>query len=112
MPPSQPRMPMRTLLFLLLLAAAPVNAEQVSLTPPATQVEMRAYGIGMIPFDGQFTRFHGVLRYDPAHPEACQVVLQIEAGSLAMSNETVREMITGPEFMDVARLPDLSFDGA
>ena len=96
----------------VLLGAVPAMADQVSLTPPAVQVEIRAYGLGLIPFDGKFARFHGVLRYDPARPDACQVVLEIDAASLAMSNETVRDAITGPEFMDVARLPDLAFDGA
>jgi polyisoprenoid-binding protein YceI len=102
---------MRTLVFLLLLTAVSARAEQVSLTPPSVQVEFRAYGLGLIPFDGKFTRFHGWLRYDPRRPEACQVVLEIDAASLAMSNEAVRDVIAGPEFMDVARLPELAFHG-
>jgi polyisoprenoid-binding protein YceI len=99
------------MLFLALLSATPAWADQLNLTPPASKVEIRTYGIGLIPFDGEFARFHGVWRYDPAHPDACQVVLEIDAASLVMSNETVRDVITGPEFMDVAKLPNLSFDG-
>ncbi|MEA2789789.1 MAG: hypothetical protein QOG73_2195 [Acetobacteraceae bacterium] len=102
---------MRKLLFLLLLIAVPTRAEQVSLIPPLVHVDFRAYGLGLIPFDGKFTRFHGWLRYDPAHPEACQVVLEIDAASLAMSNEPVRDAIAGPEFMDVSRFPELAFHG-
>jgi polyisoprenoid-binding protein YceI len=100
-----------TILPLLLAPLLSAQAEQVSLTPPAVQVEFRAYGLGLIPFDGKFTRFHGWLRYDSARPEACQVVLEIDATSLAMSNETVRDEIKGPEFMDVLRLPELAFHG-
>jgi polyisoprenoid-binding protein YceI len=103
---------MRFLLFLMLFAATPALAEQVSLMPPGVEVEFRAYGLGLIPLDGKFTRFHGWLRYDPARADACEVVLEIEAASLAMSSEFVRSDITGPEFMDVARYPNLAFHGA
>jgi polyisoprenoid-binding protein YceI len=102
---------MRTFLVLLAMFISPALAEQVSLLPPGVQVEFRAYGLGLIPFDGKFTRFHGWMRYDPARPDACQVVLEIDAASLTMSSESVREAITGPEFMDVVRLPDLAFHG-
>lgn len=103
---------MRFLLLLLLFVASPVRAEQASLNPPGVQVELRAYGLGLIPFDGKFTRFHGWLRYDPAKPDACEVVLEIEAASLTMSDESVGAVITGPEFMDSARFPNLAFHGA
>jgi len=108
---------MRFAFGLLLLLATPAlgipaRADQTNLTPPVSAVELRSYGFGLLPLDGKFTRFHGWLRYEPSNPGACQVVLEIEAGSLTMANETVRETITGPEMMDVARFPDLSFHGA
>ncbi len=101
------------LLLLPLIAAVPAGAAPLSLMPPVSRVELRAYGLGLIPFDGRFTRFHGWIRgADPASPKACQIVLEIEAASLEMPRETVRDGITGPEFMDVARFPDLAFHGA
>jgi polyisoprenoid-binding protein YceI len=104
---------MRFLLLLpLLLLAGPAWSDQISLLPPDSVVELRSYGFGLFPLDGKFARFHGVMRYDPAHPGACQVVLEIEAGSLAMSNDSIRDRITGPGMMDVGRFPDLSFHGA
>jgi polyisoprenoid-binding protein YceI len=102
---------MRTLVVLLALIAVPAAAEQVSLTPPRVQVEFRAYGLGLIPFDGKFTRFHGWMRYDPGRPEVCQVVLEIDAASLAMSSEAIRDVTAGAEFMDVSRFPELAFHG-
>ena len=51
------------------------------------------------------------MRYDPAKPGLCQIMLEIEAASLAMSETSVREQIVGPEFMDVGRFPDMAFDG-
>ena len=91
----------------LLLIAGAAGADQASLLPPASTVELRSYGFGLLPLDGKFTRFHGWMRYDPANPGACQVVLELEAGSLAMANDSIRERITGPEMMDVARFPTL-----
>ena len=102
----------RFMFSFLALVAIPARADQASLLPPASTVELRSYGFGLLPLDGKFTRFHGWMRYDPANPGACQVVLEIEAGSLAMSNEAIRERSIGPEGMDVARFPDLAFHGA
>jgi polyisoprenoid-binding protein YceI len=100
------------LLLLLLMAAAPAHAEQLAVRPPGSRVEIRAYGLGMIPLDGKFNRFQGWMRYDQGNPKACQVFLEIDAASLEMSTEAIREAITGPEFMDVARYPILTFNGA
>jgi polyisoprenoid-binding protein YceI len=106
-------MNMRFLLMLLplLLVAGTAWSEQISLRPPGTAVELRTYGFGLIPFDGNFTRFHGLMRYDPANPDACQVMLEIEADSLAMDNGTIRDRIMGPDMMDVAQFPALAFHG-
>lgn len=111
---------MRTIVLLLLLgalsarllAATPDRAEQMTLSPPASEVAMRAYGLGVIPFDGKFTRFHGLLRYDPATPSLCQVMLEIDAGSLVMPDPAMRDEVTGPQFIDAAHYPLMTFEGA
>jgi len=104
---------MRFLLSLLLLIgiAGSARSEQVGLRPPASSVELRSYGFGLIPLDGKFIRFQGWMSYDPANPGACQVVLGIEARSLEMSSDAIRDRIVGPDMMDVARYPDLAFHG-
>jgi polyisoprenoid-binding protein YceI len=101
-------------LFLLCTTLAhpdPARADQAALLPAASKVELRSYGFGLVPLDGNFTRFHGWMRYDPLNPGTCQVVLEIEASSLAMSNETIRGRITGPGMMDIERFPDMAFHG-
>jgi polyisoprenoid-binding protein YceI len=105
---------MRSLLMLLplLLIAGTALSEQVSLRPPGTAVELRTYGFGLIPFDGNFTRLQGWMRYNPSNTDQCQVMLQIEAGSLAMPNAIVRDRIVGPDMMDAAQFPGLVFQGA
>lgn len=99
------------MLLPLLLIAVTAWPEQANLRPPASAVELRSYGFGLIPFDGKFTRFHGVMRYDPANFGVCEVVLEIEAASLTMANETIRDRILGPDMMDATRFPDLAFHG-
>ena len=101
-----------TMLLPLLLIAGTAWSDQVPLRPPATAVELRTYGFGLIPFDGNFTRLQGWMRYNPSNTDVCQVMLDIEAGSLTMANETIRDHIIGPGMMDVARYPGLSFQGA
>jgi polyisoprenoid-binding protein YceI len=65
--------------------------EQISLDPRESAVEPRAYGFGVMPFDGKFTRFGGCMRYDPSTTDGSKVMLQKEAASLAMSNEPIRK---------------------
>jgi len=98
-------------LFLALMHSTPAGADQARLLPSGSQVTLRTYGLGLLPFDGHFTRFHGWMRYEPSQPTACQVILEIEASSLAMENNAIQQRITGPESMDVAHFPDLAFHG-
>jgi polyisoprenoid-binding protein YceI len=107
---------MRRLLILMAclgcpLFAASSQAEQIVLSPPSSRVELRIYGMGLLPFDGSFARFHGLMRYDAASPAKCQVVLEVDPASLAMSNDSMREQIIGPDFIDVAQFPQLAFHG-
>jgi len=87
-------------------------AAEVALAPAVAVVEMRAYGMGLLPIEGKFTRFHGVARYDPSQPHKCQIMLEIDPSSLEMSNAAIRDRVIGPDFIDVARFPTMAFDGA
>lgn len=85
---------------------------RIDLDPGHGSVAIRAYGLGLLPLDGRFNRFQGVLRYDPADHAHCTVVLRVDVASLTMGTETVGEMVRGPDFLDVARFPTLVYDGA
>ncbi len=85
---------------------------QIELLPGRSTVAFRAYGLGLLPLDGQFTRFHGWFSYDPGTPSHCSVTLQADVGSLAMTSATVGETVLGPDFLDAARFPVLAYDGA
>jgi polyisoprenoid-binding protein YceI len=98
-------------LLCLLPATTPARADQLLLGPPATDVAIRAYGLGLLPFDGKFTRFHGVMRYDPKQPQKCQVMLEIDATSLQMSSQSVTDRVIGPDFLDTAQYAVMAFSG-
>lgn len=103
--------PVLVLVLNLWLLPGTTRAETLTLEPPATEIAIRFHALGLFPLDGNFTRFRGQLTYDRAQGVTCQVTLQTEVASLAMSSEGIRERVTGPEYMDAARYPTLSYQG-
>lgn len=97
---------------LLPAAAPPAAAERIELLPAGSEVAFRAYGLGLLPLDGRFTRFRGWLRYARPDHADCMVELQIEVPSLTMGQESVRDEILGPDFMDAAQFPGMTYRGA
>jgi polyisoprenoid-binding protein YceI len=94
-----------------LAAAAHAGSIDTVLGPQDSAVDIRTYGLGLLPLDGRFTRFHGALRYDPADHARCSVALQVDVASLAMGSAAVGETVRGPDFLDAARFPTLSYTG-
>ena len=99
------------LLSLVPAAMVPARAERLELTPPGTEVAIRFYGLGVVPLDGVFARFQGWLEHDPVRPGECQVRLTIDAHSLAMPNDSIRNQVVGPEYMDADRFPRMAYVG-
>lgn len=89
-------------------AAAPVR---YVLAPETVQLQFRAYGLGMLPIDGRFTRFTGTLALDTADPAACTLDLQAEAASLRMPSASMTEDALGPDLLDVGRFPEFRVRG-
>ncbi len=100
----------------LLLAGLAVGAHaaprRIHLAPPAGELSFRAYGMGLVPIDATFTRFSGWLVYDTADHTSCQVELTAEVASLVTDDASVRATVVGPDFMDVARFPTLTYAGS
>ena len=101
-----------TLCWLALGPAAWGEPTRYVMAPGTVQVGFRAYGLGMLPIDGAFTRFRGTLTLDGADPAVCAVSLKAEAGSLRMSQQAMTDDALGPDLLDVARYPDFEFEGA
>jgi polyisoprenoid-binding protein YceI len=96
-----------------LLWTAPAKAvtHTVALEPRSAQVTFRAYGLGIVPIEGAFTRFNGALVLDPANPATCEVNVQAEAASLAMPEAGITQDALGPELLDVTRHPVFAYSG-
>jgi polyisoprenoid-binding protein YceI len=110
------RMRRTAVLFALLLSCLASKAEadqrRVELGPPSSEVDIRAYRLGILPLDGKFNHFSGWLSYDPDNHGYCQVHLTIEADSLAIEEPAMRAVVVGPEFLDVTRYPSLTYVGS
>jgi polyisoprenoid-binding protein YceI len=105
----------RFILAAVVLAGAGRVADAATLRiefgPPASEVAFRAYGLGLLPIDASFTRFDGWLVYDPDDVAACQVELRVEVTSLVTADPAVRNTMVGPDLMDAAAFPTLSYVG-
>ena len=101
------------LLVLVCLTSRLAAAQRLLVLDPSdASIEMRAFGLGLLPLDGRFTSFHGTLAYDPNARAACRVELSVNVRSLSMLNPLTRDTVVGPEFLDAARFPSLVFVGA
>ncbi|HUB49266.1 MAG TPA: YceI family protein [Acetobacteraceae bacterium] len=108
---------LRFAMMLLVLCCAagapePGPVRQVLLVPATSVVAIRTYGLGLLPFDGQFARFQGVLRYGDGGHASCSVALRVDVASLAMGSPTMTATMLGPDLLDAARYPQLVYDGA
>jgi polyisoprenoid-binding protein YceI len=104
-----------SLLVAVLLACTAVSAaaepRRIQFSPPSSEVDFRAYGLGLLPIDAKFTRFGGWLIYDPDNRESCRVELTVDVASLATDDASVHDTVIGPEFLDAARFPSLDYAG-
>jgi polyisoprenoid-binding protein YceI len=105
-----------SLLFCFVLLASTATQAQaaprrIALAPPASEVDFRAYGLGLLPIDARFTRFTGTLAYDPDDHATCHVELTVDATSLLAQDASLHDTIVGPDFMDAAHFPSLDYAG-
>ena len=108
---------MRRVLLASALAAAlaaSARAEPVTLLlqPGSTVLGFRAYGLGMLPIDGTFTRFRGTLSLDAADPAFCRMDVEAEAASLVMPSEGMTRDALGPDLLNVSVHPRFAYAGS
>jgi polyisoprenoid-binding protein YceI len=85
--------------------------QRIRLGPPESEVAFRAYGLGFVPIDATFSSFDGWLTYDPDDKASCRVELRVQVASLAAEDASLRGKIVGPNFMDAATYPMLTYTG-
>ena len=97
----------------LLLGAGALRAapSKFVLQPGSVQIRFRAYGFGLMPIEGQFTRFRGTLTLDNKDPLACAVTLEAEAASLDMGSRLMTQDAQGPDLLDVTNHPAFKIEG-
>jgi polyisoprenoid-binding protein YceI len=100
------------LLVCLLPGAAWGGSRHIQFSPPGSEVQFRAYQLGIVPLDGTFTRFTGSLTYDPDDHASCQVELRVDATSLATEERLMQDTVTGPDFLNVTQFPSLAYTGS
>src|SRR5215469_6499571 len=100
------------LLSLSCVAPAEAAPRRMELGPASGEVAIRAYGMGLFPIDGRFTRFKGQLIFDPNDRTVCRAELHVDVASLATDDPDMRDIVLGPEFMDAMRFPLLTYAGA
>ncbi len=109
---------MRTAFLLSVLVCAALSSavqaapRRIQFGPPRSEVAFRAYGMGLLPIDASFSHFDGWLTYDPDNRESCRVELRVEVASLVTGDAALRGTIMGPDFMDAAVFPTLSYVGS
>ena len=79
------------------------------LDPFHTQVEFSAKHLGMMTVRGHFAEVSTTADIDPEHPEAASVSATISAASVRTHNEIRDNDIRGPNFLDVAAHPTITF---
>src|SRR5262249_33588834 len=100
-----------TLLIATFACQAEAAPQRVEISPPASEVALRAYKLGLLPIDGKFTHFDGWLIFDPDDRTSCRVELRVEVASLRTEDPAVLPVVIGPDFMDAASFPQLLFAG-
>lgn len=58
---------------------------------------------------GKFTAFEGLLKLDGAHPTRSEAYLTVQTGSLDTGSPERDAHVTGPDFLDSATFPVMSF---
>ncbi len=90
-------------------AAAP---QHLPLTSGAAEIGIRAYGLGFLPIDGQFSRVSGTLTLDSADAGFCRIEVRAETASLKMPDADMTADAQGPDLLDVTRYPTFEYIGS
>lgn len=65
--------------------------------------------LGLFQAQGNFTRFAGILRIDPAIPAATRIAMRVTAASVHSPWAQETAMLRSPDFFDVARYRGIRF---
>ena len=90
---------------------APAPAGVYTIDKAHSSLIFRVNHLGFSHFTGRFSRFEIKLQLDPAHLGASHVTVRIDPSSIESDNAPAGflEMLRGPQWLDSAHYPDLSY---
>lgn len=62
------------------------------------------------PISGRFARWTADIRFDPANPSTARLRVQVETASATTNERRRDELLTGPDWLDSARVPVAVFE--
>jgi len=102
---------MKKLAVVLCLAAVAASAHATTfdtLLPQRSSVGFKVTEMG-VPVNGGFSRFSAKLRFDPAHPEAASLVVDIDIASINAGSSEANDMAVSPSWFDSKRFATARF---
>jgi polyisoprenoid-binding protein YceI len=98
-------------LMALLLFSLPAQAEveKYTLDKPHTQIIFLASHLGFSHSIGKFTDYSGTFTFDRGNPANSYVEVTVNTDSLDLDDAKWNEHMKGPDFLDVAKFPQMIF---
>lgn len=97
------------LVLLFALAGPAPAAELYPIGPQFGSIDFSVGNGWLLSAEGSFGRFNGRLRLDLADPQATQIAVTIEAGSIMMGWADATRMARAAPYFDVARYKEIRF---
>ncbi len=72
-------------------------------------IQFKVKHLGYSWLDGRFNSFSGEFSFDESNPEAAQISVQIDTGSLDSNHAERDKHLRSDDFLDVEQFPDASF---
>ena len=111
-------LPSRALLPSLSLALVGAAAAPIASAAELTSVALDRSSIGFViremnvPVSGKFGKFAAQVSFDPAHPEAGKVTIDVNTASVDAGSDEANDEVVGKGWLDVKGFPQAHFASA
>ncbi|ONG51121.1 hypothetical protein BKE38_16630 [Pseudoroseomonas deserti] len=90
-------------------AMAQAAIPRFAFDPSLAALDFSVTALGLLDLPGRFTRFHGVLAFDPAAPEQTALTVEMDVTSVEMADPGRTARLRGAEFFDAQAFPHAHF---
>lgn len=104
---------MRSILILLplLATAAAQPAQRYQLDSRGSAIDAKVTVLGIARKTAQFPKMSGGISFNPDQLGAVDLDVAVDARALSTRDKAIGDQLRGPDFLDVARHPTVSFSG-